>query len=491
MKPSSTHASAFWQIFSLELRLLRREPALWIVAILFLALVSYALSNAMTQVRAQALAQARIADADLHARQAQLQYLQRILAGTDAPKPFENPANPAVMASGYGATHATLPPGPLAPVALGQSDLYPSQFKVTHHSRAVFMNPSDIESPWYLMSGHFDLAFVLVYVMPLMIFVLSYNILSGEREAGTLRLLMSQPIRLATLLAAKLGARALVLLVPAVLVPVAVLLLAQRATGASALSADLVLWWAALVAAYALFWFALVVAVNAFGAPSATNAMVLMAAWVMAVLVVPVLLNLGVAAASPAPSRTELATRLRGLTAQAMRTHAELLSTEYKHVGQGALLAPVDGRIEIAGRALGQYRVQRDVDAAIAPELQRFDTQSAGQRRLVDLWAFLSPAALAYEGMTQLAGTGGRRHARFTAQVTDFHAQWKAFFAPRIEARIALMPDDFAQIPRFVWQDEPRSALAGHAARALAGLVFPSLLLLGLAAWRLRRFSVN
>eukprot|EP01032_Pedospumella_encystans_P002537 gene2537-2987_t len=117
-------------------------------------------------------------------------------------------------------------------------------------------------------------------------------------------------------------------------------------------------WWALLVGAYALFWFALVVAVNAFGAPSATNAMVLMIAWVLLVLVAPVLLNLAVTQASPAPSRTELATQTRTLTAAAMKRHAELLSTDYKHVGQGALLLPRDGKIEISARGLANYRIE-------------------------------------------------------------------------------------------------------------------------------------
>ena len=86
------------------------------------------------------------------------------------------------------------------------------------------------------------------------------------------------------------------------------------------------LWWALLVGAYALFWFALVVAVNAFGASSATNAMVLVIAWVLLVLVAPVLLNLAVTQASPAPSRTELASATR--VRPARKRHQDLLWPE-------------------------------------------------------------------------------------------------------------------------------------------------------------------
>jgi len=473
-----------------EFRLLGREPALWMVGLLFLALVVYATVNGLAQTAARHAAQAAVQQADQSTRSAQRALLLRMLAGTDAPKPFENPANPAVMASSYGGSHALLPGIALAPVALGQSDLFPSQFKVTHQSRVVFMNPSDIESPWHLLSGHFDLAFVLIYVLPLLIFALSYNLLSGERESGTLRLLLSQPLHLRTLVAGKLAARAVALLLPSVVVPACVLLLARWWMGEPAGGGAGLLWWAALVGAYALFWFALVVAVNAFGASSATNAMVLVIAWVLLVLVVPVLLNLGVTTASPAPSRTELATRTRVVTAEAMSKHADLMSTDYQHVGRGALLLPKDGKIEIAGRALGNYRIQRDVDAAIQPDLDRFDRQSARQQALVARFAILSPAAVAYEGMTGLAGTGGRRHARFAEQTTQFHRQWKDFFFPRIDARAALSAEDFDAIPRFAWREEPPSVVRRHALVAVVQLLLPGLLLLLLATLRLRRFSV-
>ncbi|WP_280817567.1 DUF3526 domain-containing protein [Variovorax sp. TBS-050B] len=92
--------------------------------------------------------------------------------------------------------------------------------------------------------------------------------------------------------------------------------------------------------------------------------------------------------------------------------------------------------------------------------------------------------------MTALAGNGARRHARFDAQTVAFHEAWKAFFFPRIDARDALTPTDFDRIPAFAWREEPAGLLRGQAAIAVLQLLVPGLLLLALAAWRLRRFSV-
>jgi ABC-2 type transport system permease protein len=220
------------------------------------------------------------------------------------------------------------------------------------------------------------------------------------------------------------------------------------------------------VGAYALFWFALVVAVNAFGASSATNAMVLVIAWVLLVLVAPVLLNLAVTQASPAPSRTELATRQRVVTAEAMKRHADLMSADYQHVGRGA--------DSLAARRQDRNRrprcwpctlIEREVDEAIRPELDRFDAQqartagAAGQLR----------RGVARGGSLRRHDRAGRhRHAApCTLRRADGGAPRVvegASSLPRIDARDALTPADFDRIPSFAWQEESAGLVRNQAA---------------------------
>ena len=477
----------FGMVLRHELRLLIRERTLWLCGLLFLLLVGYAVFNGLLQTSLRDEAQAALARTDVQTRASQLAQLQRIMAGQETPTPFGSPASPANMGSALGAHYAIMPSVALTPVALGQTDLFPSQFKVTYQSKVNFIHNNEIENPWHLLSGHFDLAFVIVYLLPLLIFALGYNLLSGEKEDGTLRLLLSQPLALLTLIAAKVSLRAAVLLGAAVLLPMAAVLLVRPQAWHAA---DVTLWWALLVGAYALFWFAAVVAVNAFGKSSATNAMILMVGWVLLVLVAPVLLNLAASFASPAPSRAELATRTRVATALAMRDNAALLSTDYQHMERPDVLTPRDGRLTISGRPLGQARVERQVDAAMQPELERFDAQLARQQALVARYSLLSPAAVAYEGITALAGTGQRRHAHFMKQIDAYHQAWKGFFLPRIEAGRAIAPEDFAAMPAFHWREEVPATVRVQALRALLQLLAPALLLLCLASWRLRRYRV-
>ncbi|PYE78220.1 ABC transporter permease subunit [Xylophilus ampelinus] len=468
-----------------ELRLLLAERTLWLAGALFALLICYALYNGVVQTTARDRAQAALVRNDTATRAAQLERLQRIMVGTEPGTPFGKPANPEHMGGSFGAHHVWMPSAPLAPLALGQADLYPSQFQVDYQSKVNFIHNDDIENPWNLLSGHFDLAFVVVYLLPLLIFSIGYNLLSVERENGTLRLLLSQPLALGTLLLGKVAARAAVLLGLAVLVPAGVLLgLRPGATLAAGASA---LWWVLLVSGYALFWFALVVAVNALGRSSATNAMLLVIGWVLVVLVAPVLLALAVTAVSPAPSRAEPAGHIRAVTADAMARNSVLLATDYKHLSQPETLVPRDGRIALAGRAMASYRIEREVDAAIQPALDRFDAQQARQQALVVRYAVLSPAAVAYEGMTALAGSGQRRHAHFMTQLDRYHAAWKQFFFSRIDAGRAVTPADFAAMPTYAWQEEEPALVGRMALRSVLQQLLPTLALLALAGWRLRR----
>jgi len=498
-QPASSQARRFVLIAAHELRLLAREKMLWFAVGLFLLLVMYAVFNGLHQTAWRDGAQTALIQADQQARTAQLAQLQRILDGTEKATPFGNPANPANLGGGLGGQYAVMPSLSMTPVALGQSDLFPAQFRVTYASKINFLNNNDIENPWHVLSGHFDLAFVTVYLLPLLIFALGYNLLAGEREDGSLKLLLSQPLAFATLILSKITVRIGVLLAVAVLVPVCVLAVARPQVWQTL---DVTLWWVALVALYALFWCALVVFVNVLNTSSAANAMILIVSWVMLVLVVPVLVNIGIGLASPAPSRAELVTRTRVVTSQAMRENAALLATDYhqdtaaddahghSHSHAHTHAHARAGRITIDARPLANARIAHQVEIAMKPEMEKFDAHMARQHALVARAAIVSPAIVAVEGMTALAGTGYARYAHFMTQIDAFHQRWKDFFLPRIEAGRAVLPKDFAAIPVFQWQEPPPELLHQQARRAVWQLALPILLLLVLTVWRIRRYRV-
>ncbi len=87
-----------------------------------------------------------------------------IEAGTRQPGKWTDPRSPAVVSGARGARYAVMPPTTLAALSVGQSDLYPYYFQVSRNSKQTFVNNAEIENPTNLLTGKFDLAFVMIYL---------------------------------------------------------------------------------------------------------------------------------------------------------------------------------------------------------------------------------------------------------------------------------------------------------------------------------------
>ncbi len=71
---------------------------------------------------------------------------------------------------------------------------------------------ADLANPAAAAAGWFDLALVVVFLMPLLLFAASYDLWAQEHETGTAQMVMSQPTRPGAVLASRALARGGVLL---------------------------------------------------------------------------------------------------------------------------------------------------------------------------------------------------------------------------------------------------------------------------------------
>lgn len=193
----------FRTVFRLEWLTLTRSHLIYWLAGLLLVTGLYAIFYGQTEVRRQ---QQTIAV--LHRdEQARLDTLRRHLAldttwAGNAQK-WKDARDPYfVDVEGY--RYAIAYPGPLTAFSLGQRDLYPTYQEVMGRALQRQLNPTELANPQKLLVGSFDLAFVLVYLLPLLLIVLGYNLLSAESEGGTLALLQTQAVSLRRVLGLKL-----------------------------------------------------------------------------------------------------------------------------------------------------------------------------------------------------------------------------------------------------------------------------------------------
>lgn len=470
------------RIIQHEWRTILADRILWIIVPLFALIIGYGVYNGASWVRFQrATLQTAAAEEAERYSKAKQQIVE--IEGGKQVSNFTNPRFPSVASGRSAPRYATLPPAPLAALSVGQSDLYPYYFKVTQQSRQTFVNNDEIENPSNLLAGRFDLAFVMIYLYPLLILALSYNLLAQEKEQGTLAMMMSQPVALRTFVTGKVLLRAGVVLALAL----GFSLIAFFLSGAAHPDAwwRLLLWFGVVVA-YGAFWFALALIVNAFGKSSETNALTLAGLWLVFVVIVPSVLNVAVTTAYPVPSRVEMIQATRRATAEATAKGSQLLAKyfeDHPELTAGGQADPNDFYTR-------NIAVQSETERLIQPVLDHFDRQVAGQQALVDRFRFLSPAIVTQAALNDLAGTGIARYRHFLTLVEQFHQQWQAFFNPRIVQKAQLQAADYDGFPTFQFHEESARAIAQRVLIGLLGLVIPALLIGWYGLRALRRYPL-
>jgi ABC-2 type transport system permease protein len=468
-----------------EWRTLRRDKTLPVIALILAAAVGYGVHNGAAWVRFQ---NETLRATEIEEEERLGGIKQTILdakAGKVDPSGFSDPRSPATVGRGLGVRYARMPPAPLASLATGQSDLYPYYLKVSTEGKDTFLNNEEIEHPVHLLSGRFDLSFVVLFLYPLVILAMSYNLLSEERESGTLLIALSQPVSLSTLVCGKIATRFAFVFALAMGLPIAGVV-AGGADLTAAGSLERLLLWIAIVAAYGAFWFALAVLVNASGKSSATNAVVLAGTWLVLVLILPAVLSVVVKVLHPVPSRVEMINAIRAASREASERGSALLG---RYLEDHPELA--DAGVNTEDFAGISFVTQEEVERQVRPVLAKFDLALERQEAIVSRYRFLSPAILTQSALNDIGGTGVERYRHFLAMVDQFHETWRAWFIPRVVKREKLEATDINQLPVFEFREEPVSRVLQRGMTFLLGLVLPTLLLAGLSFAALRRFPVS
>lgn len=470
-----------------EWKLLQRETSLWVAFALFFALALYAAWNGRVIVEKEQQALLR----NPNQRKALLDSLEQLAKREDAKldslrKPLEPPAwgpRHPYFANFRAAGYATLPVPNIAALSIGQSDLQTKELLIRLDSeRETFdADAADLKNPLKLKLGKFDFAFVIIYLLPLLILAFSFNLISGEKETRVLALLLSQPIALAEVARAKIALRALMLLGFAEVVTI----IAFFASGASleAHFGRLLLLMLA-VAMYGLFWFSLALFVGALGKNSAVNALILAACWLLFLVAIPSLLNGVASTLYPLPSRVSYVNAMRAASEAAERRAAKRMEQFYQDHPELAK----DGSAQNDDFGIKAMLTLEDMLESIRPVKAQFQAQAAAQKQFIRTAQFLSPAIVMQNVMNTIASTGEERYDDFIRQARDYHKAWREFFEPMIYQRKAFT--NYSNIPAFSYQEESESDVAKRALSLLLLILIPTTALALLANARFKTYPL-
>lgn len=468
----------FWSVFTQEWVILKHNSTWWMILGLVLVLTVLAALNGAARTE-QTSEMAQSLNRDEGVLQSALKTsVERWEANPEAAPPPA--ASPGALGLSVLSHYSVLPPTPLAALSIGQTDVQPTYYKVTAHPALTFLNETEIQNPLNVLAGSFDVAFIIVFVLPIFIVALTFDLMSKEKERGILGLVVAHGVSKVAFIAAKGAARALLILVLLLIVGIAAVSLTESDLASTAVWGRFALWFL-VVSLYAFFWFALALFVNAWSKPSVTNGVILANLWLVFVVVIPALVNVVATTLFPAPSRVELTTEMREATEVADQESAESREAFFfDHPEMAGESANTDQFF------LQVLATDSAVEKATQPLLEEFELQAARRQQVVDLLQFISPAIMTQNALNAISGTGTERFTDFVAQVLDFHENWRGFFTSRVIKGDPMTSAEFEKIPSFGYEPWTVSDVFRTAIGPAAGLAF---FVLVLGIWSSRRYA--
>ena len=370
--------------------------------------------------------------------------IERMLAGqpkeTAALKVFvKDPGDGAY----YGAQPTWDPPSDLAFAALGSRDIAPAMLRVRALALEGQIYENEAANPELALPGRFDLAFVAVYLAPLVLIALLHDLWSGEREAGRFHALSALPQARWRLWCPRIAVRVVGVLA-ALLLPFTIGAINSGTTLSRGLA------FAGLIMLVVTFWTVVILIVARRGPLSSVNAASLAAVWFALTLVAPAAANLAINAAVAVPDGAALARENRedvhaGWDRPKAATMQRFLALYPDFAPHGQVPPTFSWKWYFAFQHLGDVHVASDSLAYRNGIARRANYGHA-------VGWLLPPAGLA-QAMAALAGTDVTAQLAYQQRIRCYHTRLRAYFYGFLFGDKPFGPDDLEAVPRF----EPRN----------------------------------
>jgi len=314
-------------------------------------------------------------------------------------------------------------PTQLAGLSIGQSDINPNVQRITIKNLEGQRYDTDLFNPMNLQSGNLDLSFVLIYLLPLLIVVFTFNLLSEETETGTWRLVSVQTPSKMKYLLTKLSVRFIIIL--AVL---AILLGTSKIVLSIPLNVNFIMV-TMLLLLYVTFWFALCLLVINFKRSSGFNALLLLSIWLVLLILLPAGINAYLTNKYPVPEAlSTMITQRDGYHTKWDTDKTETLKKFYAHYPQFEEFGyPIEGFNWTWYYAMQQMGDDESLKETEAFRLKITEREAASKR----ISAFIPNMHLQL-AINELSGTSLDQHLDFLDATEHFHEDLRLFFYPRI-----------------------------------------------------------
>lgn len=368
---------------------------------------------------------------------------------------------------------AVLPTAPLGDFAIGNAQLFPTATTISG-----WANPADLftdyefDNPTPLSLGSFDLTFVAVVLMPLLMIAASFDIMTGDRERGRARLIAVQAGHVAPSVWRRLALRNGLLWMVFALSAIVAALLAPNGVDAGQRLAHFSAW-LAIALIYGLFWFGAIGLASALLKRGETVASALFAAWAIFVFAVPAVGGAIAEASYPPPSRLAYLSEMRQGEVTAVRETADL--TAGFLADHPEMTVSDEG---VPGYFSSNFLANQQARARTTPILEAFNNSREQRSTLVAGLQYVSPAMLADRSMTFVAGGDVDRKLTFQKQARSALDNLAERIGPAVVARQRISLSEYDMIPAFKFDERALGATISILAAPITFLLLLSLAVL-------------
>ncbi len=351
-----------------------------------------------------------------------------------------------------------LPFAPFSLLAIGQGDLFSNYRKIILYNNDSYeMRSEELVSPLEQLFGQLDLTFVWVYLLPLIILLTSFNVLSAERESGRLSLIASQPITLSLWLLGKLAFRFLTIFSILALSAIALLFV----FGVELLNNPLTLVQLILLLfLYSGFWFLLAFLVNLTGYSSGKSLIVLTSVWVFFVFLVPSMVNLLAKEVNSIPSRLEIVNHHQAVYNETEgNLDAEMQNLYRTHPDWESDDPVTKDMSNSTGWNINYLAKEYIAQLKHRPVAENYEAKVEERNAWVEAFKVLSPSMLAQSALTDMAGTSAGFYRSYLRQSQEYTEAYRQYVFKRIFTNHSFTTDEIRQLPVFQFDNQraPRS----------------------------------
>lgn len=331
------------------------------------------------------------------------------------------------------------PPEDFAFAALGQRDSSPWKHRIRMLALEGQIHETDAANPDFALIGRFDFAFVAAMIAPLILIMLLHDLRAGERVSGRYNLLSTTSANARSLwfsrAAWRVGALAIVLLVPLWVGGLVSGTGVGKLLGASA-----------AVLAHLLFWWSVIAWINTRAWSSTVNLTGLIGLWLAFAVVAPAAIKAGIDAAVPVPEGGDIILTQREAVNDAWDLPKAATMTPFveRHPDL-ASYAEIEGKFEWKW----YYAFHQVGDQTAEPLSEAYRDGRVRRDELAGLMAWLSPPAKLERALQHMSGTDVAAALQYENQVRAFHADLRAFYYPPMFSDAPFTDAAIAERPNF------------------------------------------